>query len=175
MLYEITIDGKNYRLELARAEGRWSCRLDGHEVEVDAVLARPDVLSLRVGNQAYEVKLERAGGAKGDNNGLQNNDWQVWVCNARFACEVRDPRALRSRARAADDHGPRKLTAPMSGKVVRVLAREGDAVEAGAGVLVVEAMKMQNEIKSPKKGTIQKMLAAEGVAVNAGDVLAIVE
>jgi biotin carboxyl carrier protein len=48
-------------------------------------------------------------------------------------------------------------------------------VEAGAGVLVVEAMKMQNEIKSPKKGTIQKMLAAEGVAVNAGDVLAIVE
>jgi biotin carboxyl carrier protein len=63
----------------------------------------------------------------------------------------------------------------MSGKVVRVLAREGDAVEAGTGVLVVEAMKMQNEIKSPKKGTIQKMLAAEGGAVNAGDVLAIVE
>jgi biotin carboxyl carrier protein len=168
MLYEITIDGKNYRLELARAEGCWSCRLDGHEVEVDAVLARPDVLSLRFGNQVYEIKSERVGGAKGD-----NNDRQVWVGNARFACELRDPRALRSRA--ADDHGPRKLTAPMSGKVVRVLAREGDAVEAGAGVLVVEAMKMQNEIKSPKKGTIQKMLAAEGVAVNAGDVLAIVE
>jgi len=170
MLYEITIDGKHYRLELARAEGRWSCRLDGHEVEVDAVLVRPDVLSLRFGNQVYEIKSERVGGAKGD-----NNDWQVWVGNARFVCELRDPRALRSRARAADDHGPRKLTAPMSGKVVRVLAREGDAVEAGTGVLVVEAMKMQNEIKSPKKGTIQKMLAAEGGAVNAGDVLAIVE
>jgi biotin carboxyl carrier protein len=63
----------------------------------------------------------------------------------------------------------------MPGKVVRVLVREGDAVEAGAGVLVVEAMKMQNEIKSPKKGKIQRMLAAEGIAVNAGDVLAIVE
>jgi biotin carboxyl carrier protein len=164
MLYDVTIDGKSYRLELDRAEGRWSCRLDGHEVEIDAVLARPDVLSLRIGDLAYEIKSERVA-----------NDWQVWVGSARFGCEVRDPRALRSRARAADDHGPRKLTAPMPGKVVRVLVREGDAVEAGAGVLVVEAMKMQNEIKSPKRGIIRKMLAAEGVAVNAGDVLAIVE
>jgi biotin carboxyl carrier protein len=138
--------------------------LDGREVEIDAVLARPDVLSLRIGNHAYEIKSERVG-----------NDWHLWVGGARFASEVRDPRSLRSRTRAADDHGPRKLTAPMPGKVVRVLVREGDAVEAGAGVLVVEAMKMQNEIKSPKKGTIQKMLAAEGIAVNAGDVLAIVE
>ena len=63
----------------------------------------------------------------------------------------------------------------MPGKIVRVLARPGDEVEAGAGVVVVEAMKMQNEIKSPKKGTIQKILVAEGAAVNAGDVLAIVE
>ena len=63
----------------------------------------------------------------------------------------------------------------MPGKIVRVLVRQGDEVEAGAGVLVVEAMKMQNEIKSPKKGTIQKILVSEGAAVNAGDVLAIVE
>jgi biotin carboxyl carrier protein len=63
----------------------------------------------------------------------------------------------------------------MPGKVVRVLVRQGLAVDAGAGVLVVEAMKMQNEIKSPKKGTIQKIFVREGAAVNAGDVLAIVE
>jgi biotin carboxyl carrier protein len=63
----------------------------------------------------------------------------------------------------------------MPGKIVRLLVREGAAVEAGTGVLVVEAMKMQNEIKSPKKGTIQKILVGEGTAVNAGDVLAIVE
>jgi biotin carboxyl carrier protein len=74
-----------------------------------------------------------------------------------------------------DDHGPKKLTAPMPGKIVRVLVSQGAEVEAGAGVLVVEAMKMQNEIKSPKKGTIQKILVSEGAAVNAGDVLAIVE
>jgi biotin carboxyl carrier protein len=77
--------------------------------------------------------------------------------------------------RAVDDQGPKKLTAPMPGKIVRVLVSQGSEIEAGAGVLVVEAMKMQNEIKSPKKGTIQKILVSEGAAVNAGDVLAIVE
>jgi biotin carboxyl carrier protein len=164
MTYDVAIDGKSYRLELNRIENRWVCRLDGREIEVDAVLARPDVLSLRIGNKAYEVKCERVG-----------NEWHLWVGSARFAAEVRDPRSLRGRTRAVDDQGPRKLTAPMPGKVVRILAGQGTEIEAGSGVLVVEAMKMQNEIKSPKKGTIQKILVAEGTAVNAGDVLAIVE
>jgi biotin carboxyl carrier protein len=149
MTYDIIIDGQHYRLDLNRGDGRWSYLVDGHEVEVDAVLARPDVLSLRIGNRAYEVKCERVGA-----------DTHLWVGSERFAAEVRDPRSLRGRVRAIDDQGPRKLTAPMPGKIVRVL--------------VVEAMKMQNEIKSPKKGTIQKILVSEGAAVNAGDVLAIV-
>lgn len=164
MTYDVTIDGKSYRLELARSDGAWSCRLDGRPVEVDAVLARPDVLSLRIGNQAFEIKCERVAG-----------DLHLWVGSRRFAAEVRDPRSLRGRARAVDDQGPKKLTAPMPGKVVRILVSQGTTVEAGAGVLVVEAMKMQNEVKSPKKGTIQKVLVGEGAAVNAGDVLAIVE
>ena len=164
MLYDVTIDGKNYRLDLTRADGRWSCRLDGRAVEVEAVLARPDVLSLRIGNLAYEVKSERVG-----------NDLHLWIGSTRFAVEIHDPRSLRGRSRAADDHGPKQITAPMPGKVVRLLVREGDEVEAGAGIAVVEAMKMQNEIKSPKKGTIQKILISEGAAANAGDLLAIVE
>jgi len=65
--------------------------------------------------------------------------------------------------------------APMPGKVVRILAAESAEVEAGQGIVVVEAMKMQNEIKSPKKGVVRKVVAAEGAAVNAGDVLAVVE
>jgi biotin carboxyl carrier protein len=164
MTYEISIDGKNYRLELSQTEGRWTCRLDGREIEVDAVLARPDVISLRLRNKAYEVKCERVG-----------SDLHLWVGSVRYQAEVRDPRSLRSRARAIDDHGPRKLTAPMPGKVVRILLREGAEVEAGTGILVVEAMKMQNEVKSPKKGRIQKIVVSEGAAVNAGDVLGIVE
>ena len=164
MTYDVTIDGNHHQLELNRTEGDWLCRLDGREIEVDAVLARPDVLSLRIGNQAYEVKCERVA-----------SELHLWVGSERFAVEVRDPRSLRGRTRTVDDHGPRKLTAPMPGKVVRVLVAQGTGVENGAGVLVVEAMKMQNEIKSPKKGTIQKILVREGSAVNAGDVLAIVE
>jgi biotin carboxyl carrier protein len=164
MLYDITIDGKKYRLDLNRAEGLWSCRLDGRAFEVDAILTRPDVLSLRIGNLVYEVKSERVA-----------NDLRLWVGSKGFAVEVRDPRSLRGRTRTGDDRGPRKITAPMPGKVVRLMVRPGEEVELGHGVAVVEAMKMQNEIKSPKKGTIQKILVTEGEAVNAGDVLAIVE
>jgi biotin carboxyl carrier protein len=168
MTYDVTINGKNYRLELKHdgdaKNGRWSCRLDGRPVEIDAVLARPDVLSLRMSNQAYEVKCERVGG-----------EMHLGVGSERFSAEVRDPRSLRSRARALDDRGSRKLTAPMPGKVVRILLSEGAEVEAGAGVLVVEAMKMQNEIKSPKRGKIRKILVNQGSAVNSGDVLAVVE
>jgi biotin carboxyl carrier protein len=164
MLYDVTIDGKKYRLDLNRADGRWSCRLDGREIEVDAVLVRPDVLSLRIDNHAYEIKSERVA-----------SDLHLWVGSTRFAAEVRDPRSLRGRAQAADDRGPKKIVASMPGKVVRLLVKEGDEVELGAGVAVVEAMKMQNEIKSPKKGTVQKIMATEGATVNAGDVLAIVE
>jgi acetyl/propionyl-CoA carboxylase alpha subunit len=164
MLYDVTIDGKNFRLELIRAEGGWSCQLDGRSVEVNAVVVCPDVLSLRIGNLAYEVKSERVG-----------DDLHLWVGSTCFATKIRDPRSLRSRGRSADDHGPKKITAPMPGKVVRLLVREGDEVNLGAGLAVVEAMKMQNEIKSPKKGRVQKILVSEGSTVNAGDVLAIVE
>jgi biotin carboxyl carrier protein len=165
MLYDITIDGMNYRLELHRSEGRWQCRLDGQEVPIDAVLPRRDVLSILVGGKAYEIKRERT-----------PTDTHLWVGSSRYGVELRDPRSLRSRRAAAGDHlGPRKLVASMPGKVVRVLLPEKASVEAGQGVMVVEAMKMQNEIKSPKKGIVQKIVAHEGTAVSAGDVLAIVE
>lgn len=164
MIYDVIIDGKNYQLDLNHADGCWSCVLDGRSLQIDAVLTRPDVLSLRIGDKSYEVKSEHVGG-----------DLHIWVGSARFAAEVRDPRSLRGRARAADDHGPRKISAAMPGKVVRVLVKEGEEVEAGTGIAVVEAMKMQNEIKSPKKGIVQRIPVKEGAAVNAGDVLAIVE
>ena len=161
----VQIDGKSYRLELARVDGGWRCRVDGREVPVDATLARRDVLSLLIEGKAYEIKRERTA-----------TDLHLWVGGVRYAAELRDPRSLRNRrGGAGDDSGPRKLIAPMPGKVVRVLLAEKAGVEAGQGVVVMEAMKMQNEIKSPRKGVIQKMLAVEGANVNAGDVLAVVE
>ncbi len=165
MVYDVTVDGKPHRLELEKADGAWKCRLNGQEVNVDAVVTRPDVLSLLMDGHSYEIKREQTA-----------TDLHLWVGSTRFAVELRDPRSLRSRRDGAGgEKGPKKLVAPMPGKIVRVLVAENTEVEAGQGVVVVEAMKMQNEIRSPKKGVVRKILAAQGANVNAGDVLAIVE
>ena len=165
MTYEISIDGKNYHLDLNQEEGRWRCVLNGEPVEVDAVIARPNVMSVIIAGQAFEVKRERSA-----------TDMHLWVKSARFAVDVLDPRSLRSRRQKTGGvEGPQKLLAPMPGKIVRVISPAGTEVEAGHGVLVIEAMKMQNELKSPKKGVVKQVLVTEGESVAAGEVLAIVE
>lgn len=165
MTYDVSIDGKRYRLELSRAEGGWDCRLDGRTVHIDAVLARRDVLSVIVDGKAHEIKRERTA-----------TNTYLSVGSAPYLAELRDPRSLRDRRDGAgDQQGPQKLIASMPGKVVRVLAQPNSEVEVGEGVIVVEAMKMQNEIKSPKKGRVRNILTSVGATVNAGDVLAIVE
>ena len=98
------------------------------------------------------------------------------IGSQRFSTAVRDPRSLRSRRTTeTGGRGPKKITAPMPGKVVRITAMVGSEVEAGQAVIVIEAMKMQNELKSPRKGIIKKLSVAEGAAVEAGQVLAEVE
>jgi biotin carboxyl carrier protein len=165
MFYEVIVNGKSYRLELEKAAGGWECRLDGQAVNIDAVITRRDVLSLLVDGHAYEIKREQTA-----------TDLLMWVGSTPFAVELRDPRSLRSRNKdAGDEKGPRRIVAPMPGRIVRLLVAENSDVEAGQGIVVVEAMKMQNEIKSPKKGMVKKISATPGAAVNPGDVLAIVE
>jgi biotin carboxyl carrier protein len=165
MIYEVIAGGKSHRLELEKSDDGWNCRFDGETIRIDAVLPRRDVLSLLIAGDAYEIKREQT-----------SADTCLWVGNAGFAVELRDPRSLRSRQKAAaDEKGPRKIVAPMPGRIVRVLVTENSQVEAGQGILVVEAMKMQNEIKSPKKGIVKKISATAGAAVNPGDVLAIID
>src|SRR5436305_3060464 len=114
MTYEVSIDGKNYRLELERNGGRWLCRLDSREIQMDAVLARPDIISVLIDGKAYEIKRERTA-----------TDMHLWVGSARYEAVLRDSRSLRSRkGAAADDKGRRKLLAPLSGKIVRLLVKE---------------------------------------------------
>jgi biotin carboxyl carrier protein len=165
MVYEVIVGGKPHRLELEKASCGWECHLDGQLVQIDAVMPRRDVLSLLVEGHAYEIKREQTA-----------TDLHLWVGGTRFAVELRDPRSLRSRQHAAgDEKGPRKVLALMPGRIVRLLVAENSEVDAGQGIVVVEAMKMQNEIKSPKKGVVKKIAATPGAAVNPGDVLAIVE
>jgi biotin carboxyl carrier protein len=165
MNYEVRINDKLYQLELDHSEGQWRCKLDGTALNIDAILSRPNVLSILLDGKAYEIKRE-----------LTPNDLHLWVGSSRYSAEVNDPRSLRNRrGGAAANQGPQKLAAAMPGKVVRILLQEGEKVEAGQGILVVEAMKMQNEIKSPKVGRIQKLMVNDGDALVAGDVVAIVE
>jgi biotin carboxyl carrier protein len=92
-----------------------------------------------------------------------------------FAVEVRDPRELASGVDAAGSTGTQSIAAPMPGKVIRILAEQGQQVEAGQGIVVVEAMKMQDELQAPKAGVLVAVRAAAGDAVTAGQVLAIIE
>lgn len=167
MTYDVTIDGASYAVELVRGEGSgaWRCRIGGREVELDAIFPEPGVLSLILEGRAFE--FHREGGAP---------DFYVVHGEARYQAAVRDPRSFRGRrAAAAARSGPRKVRAPMPGRILRVLVAAGDTVEAGAALLVIEAMKMQNEICSPKAGRVSKLLAEAGATVGAGDVLVIVE
>ncbi len=165
MVYEIIVGkegSKPHRLELEKAGEGWECRVDGQTVHIDAVIPRRDVLSLLIDGHSYEIKREQTA-----------TDLHMWVGSARFAVELRDPRSRQKSG--GDEKGPKKILAPMPGRVVRLLVAENSEVEAGQGIVVVEAMKMQNEIKSPKKGVVKKISATPGAAVNPGDVLAIVE
>lgn len=101
---------------------------------------------------------------------------EVAVGTQRYAVTLTDPKRLRSATGAVSDtDGAARVLAPMPGKVVRVMTEVGAQIESGAGIMVVEAMKMQNEMKSPKAGKVVALNVEAGATVNAGDVLAIVE
>lgn len=165
MIYEVAIDERLHQVELVRAGTGWRCKLDGREFPVDVVFSQSGVLSILVDGKSYEVKQEAAGA-----------ETNIVIGNERFRATVRDPRSLRSRRRGGDlVQGVKKLAAPMPGKVVRILASAGTEVEAGQPVLVIEAMKMQNELKSPKRGRVKRLAVSEGAAVEAGQTLAEIE
>ncbi len=97
------------------------------------------------------------------------------VAGRRFRVEVRNPRDASQSSRAAIGSGRQNVTAPMPGKVVRVLVEQGDQVDVGQGLVVVEAMKMQNELKAARPGRVIEIRAREGETVSAGDILVVLE
>ena len=170
--YEISVDGKIYNVEVERpaaplssnGEAVFKVRLDGREIQVSCFPLN-GALSLIVNGKSFEVRCERTADAL-----------QVALRGAIFECAVSDPRSLRTRKKTGlADSGEQKLTASMPGKVVRIIAAVGDQIKAGQGILVIEAMKMQNEVRSPKEGQLKKLLVRQGANVLAGEVLAIIE
>ncbi|NYF78788.1 acetyl-CoA carboxylase biotin carboxyl carrier protein subunit [Granulicella arctica] len=163
----LQIGGRRRRVELRSSEGgdatsgALACVVDGMPLAVEARLLRAGVLSLIVDGRQYRCLLD------GD---------VVIIDGQRSAFEAADPRSLQARQGAgAAAEGARAVKAPMPGRVVRVLVNVGDQVEAQQGLVVIEAMKMQNELKSPKAGKVVRIAVAVGDTVLAGGVLVVVE
>lgn len=132
--------------------------------EVSFVEVEPGVYSLLLGAASYEVRVAR-----------NSRKWIVQSRGASWHAEVVDPRAASARRGGLGKEGRQTLAAPMPGKVVRVLVEEGAQVEEGQGLVVVEAMKMQNEMKAPKAGKVIALAARAGASVAAGDELVTLE
>lgn len=162
MRFSISISGKQRQLEIVERGGSLEFRIDGKSLEIDMTRISPDVLSILYAGKSYEVR-------RGEND-------TVIVGKNSYEVQLRDPRSWRARHQATGGgSGPQKLTAAMPGKVVRVLSNPGASVHAGQGIVVIEAMKMQNEVRAPREGTIALIEVREGQAVNAGDLLAIID
>ena len=138
----------------------------GERIEREASMleVEPGIYSILVGGMSYEVKV--VAGPAG---------FYVDLSGERSVVEVQDPRSAIRRGAPGIHDGRQSVRAPMPGRVVRVLLSEGAEVEAGSGLVVVEAMKMQNEMKAPKNGRVLSVKASEGDTVAAGEVLVTIE
>lgn len=162
------ISGERHTLELTREGAHVFAEIDGRRYELEARATEHGALLLRHGGRVYECRVGPAG-APGD-------AVKVEIAGRAYEVALYDPRKLRAAGPGgAQAAGRAVIAASIPGKIVRVLAEKGAHVEAGEGLVVVEAMKMQNELKSPKAGTITEMRARAGATVNAGEVLVIVE
>jgi biotin carboxyl carrier protein len=145
-------------------EGRFEVVLDGVPRTVEGRPIGTHGWSLLLDGGVHEVSVL----AKGD-------AWAVQVGGRTHRLKLLDERAMRGRARGALGSGEREVRAAMPGKVVAVLVDVGAAVAQGQGLLVIEAMKMENEVGSPRAGTVQEIRVKPGQAVESGELLAIVE
>ncbi len=166
MKFEVRIDAKTRIVELERNADHWRVTLDGQSLDADAVEIAPNIYSVLLNGKSHEVRITRK----------PTGALTLQTDHQEFTAELLDSRAWRGRRHGAlEAEGRQQIIAPMPGKIVRVLVKAGDTVEAGQGLLVVEAMKMQNEIRSPKSGVVERLLAQEGQLVNPGEILAWVE
>jgi biotin carboxyl carrier protein len=161
----VRIGSRLIPVEWTRAGDRVTFRVSGDDPREASILeVEPGVYSVLLGSYTLEARVS-----------LLNGEYLVNVRGRQVALQVIDPRESAFGARTGAGEGRISIKAPMPGKVVRVLVNGGDEVSAGQGLVVVEAMKMQNELRSPKTGRVVSIDACETQAVTAGQVLAVVE
>lgn len=149
-------------------EGGYRIEIGDHEHDVDARRLEENTWSLLIDGHSYEVDVEP--------DPRRPDGLVVRVRDERFAMEILDERRMRMRAASSgfDADGEVVVLAPMPGRVVRVLVKKGDEIEEGAPVVVVEAMKMENELTAPKAGVVREVRVQEGDAVDGAAPLVVI-
>ncbi len=153
-ILEVTIERRN---------GTYSVEIDGVQYEVDSHKLEADFYSILTGGRSYEVSVEAT-----------RDGYRVRHGAAEQLVTLSDP-GRQAREELADSKGIAAVLSAMPGKVVRVLVTVGDTVEAGQGVMVVEAMKMENEITAPKPGRVSSIAVQPGETVESGTELLVIE
>lgn len=166
MGYVAVIDGEQVPVDVTMdSEGRIVVAVEDREYVVDARWTQSDLLSLIIDGRSYQVDIHS-----------EKDCHRVLIEGEHFDFELFDERkALLKSAAGLGAEGVQEIRTSMPGKIVKVLVAEGDEVEKGSGLIIVEAMKMENEMKSPKAGVVKKVGVEEGEAVEAGTLLVVVE
>ncbi len=166
MKLELEIDGRIIAAELTATNGAAQLKVGEQTHEASVSQPEPGFFVVQLNNHVYRCALEKS----------PSGETEVIVNSRRILVTVRDKKRLRGIAGgSAGATGKVSLISPMPGKIVRVMLSAGDEVAANQGVLIVEAMKMQNEVLAPKAGKVAEMRVAEGQTVNAGEILAVIE
>lgn len=167
MQYEVEVNGRVRQLAVHRVLGRFSVSVDGRVRQVDAARVDARTLSLIVEpGTSYDVSL-----APDAATGLLN----VRVGSTSFAVALNGRRRGRQDECGPAGPGPQRIVAPMPGKIVRVAVQPGEAVRARQTVVVIEAMKMENELRAGRDGTVGEIHAREGASVDAGALLVVIQ
>jgi biotin carboxyl carrier protein len=158
--------------------GIYEVRIGGKVHRVDVFQHDYGTISMIVDTESYSVQLDEVDPTTSSGKTVSSGKAvKVHVRGTTYPLEILDERLLRMRRATGKFtvEGKQTITSPLPGKVVKVLAKAGDVVKEGQGVVVVEAMKMENELSSPKGGTVTELLVVEGQAVEGGAKLAVVE
>ncbi len=159
---------EKYEIEIKQADGKVFASVDGREYELEVSEPEPNVYLIKNAGKISEVFVSP----------VRKTGEPFKVRMGRHSLEIKlfDPRRLRG-AGKDNEHGDgaAEIRTAMPGKVVRILAAVNDVIGKGSGVIVVEAMKMQNELKSPKAGIVKEIRVIEGATVASGDILAVIE
>jgi biotin carboxyl carrier protein len=164
MWLEAAVDGRPVRVEVKGERGSYTVAVDGQTLQVDARGAGSGTMSLIVDGQSHAAAIGRRPG--GYTVHLRGDTVEVDLAEAAPGAPVEARRAAA---------GPLRVTAPMPGRLVKVLVEAGQEVRAGQGLVVMEAMKMENELRAPRAGRVAEVHARERQAVETGALLVLLD